>query len=550
MKANTRKPSDDTNSGDHCHVNANTALLAKRVQPQTSRSFLKFPLPIPHSTGSTHVEGPKSKNLPKKSVQIRYSSGLKIPVLSRFRIFASSAASPLAMLATTLLLASCARTPQDVTEDGRIIVTLWTSWAGTERAGIDAVIDDYNTSQDRIFVRSLNITDPQTKIMLATAGGNPPDIAIMNNQFIAPYVENNALTPLDGLCREANITSDQFVKTFWETATYRDHIWALPLTCSVTTLHYNKRIFRELGIEGPPETLEELERINNLITERREDDSIERIGHLPLEPGWWRPEWSNWFGKGSYDGESQMLFTAPAWQEAGEWLASYSERFGMDALIKLRSGFGRFTSPQNPFFTGKVSMVLQGIWMNRFIETYAPEDFEYGCAPFPASENATVPYFAIADADLAVIPKGADHLEEAFAFMRYLSSQKSLEKLALAHGKMTSLKDVSPDFYDKHSHPFLQVFLDIANSGYAKARPQLTQYQNYFTDTNETVNSLTYGLVTPEEGLATLQDRQQRALDKKQLRWSRVSESYEKIWLNEISETAKQERPFGNLNSP
>lgn len=443
----------------------------------------------------------------------------------------------IATLALLPFLASCSRIQNDRTEDGRTIVTLWTSWAGTERAGIDAVIADYNASQDQVFVRSLNITDPQTKIMLATAGGNPPDIAIMNNQFIAPYVENNALTPLDGLCAKAGITPDQFVKTFWETATYRGHIWALPLTCSVTTLHYNKKIFRDLGFDGPPETLEELERINNLITEKRDDGALERIGHLPLEPGWWRPEWSNWFGAGSYDGESQMLFTAPAWQAAGDWLASYNERFGMDELIKLRSGFGRFTSPQNPFFTGRVSMVLQGIWMNRFIETFAPEDFEYGCAPFPASENADIPYFAIADADLAVIPKGADHLEEAFAFMKYLASQEGLEPLALAHGKMTSLKAVSPNFYDTHPHPYLQVFLDIANSGYAKARPQLTQYQSYFTATNETVNSITYGLVSPEEGLAALQERQQKALDKKQLRWSRVSESYEKKWQEEIEAT-------------
>ncbi len=443
------------------------------------------------------------------------------------------------LLGTTCLLFTfgCSRIPKDQTEDGRTIVTLWTSWAGTERAGIDSVVGDFNASQQEIFVRTLNITDPQTKIMLATAGGNPPDIAIMNNQFIAPYAENNALTPLDGLCESTGITPDQFVKTFWETATYRGRIWAIPLTCSVTTLHYNKKIFREVGYDRPPKTLEELERINDLITEKREDGSISRIGHFPLEPGWWRPEWSNWFGMGSYDGKDRMLFQDEGWQEAADWLASYHQRFGKDELIKLRSGFGRFSSPQNPFFDGKVAMVLQGIWMNRFIETFAPDDFEYGVAPFPASEKADIPYFAIADADLAVIPQGADHVQEVFTFMRYLIEDGGLEKLALAHGKMTSLKNVSPDFYDKHSHPYLDVFLKIANSGYAKARPQLAQYQNYFTDTNEAANSLLYGIKTPEEGLAAIQSRQQKALDKKQLRWSRVDDSYQKLWQEQIDET-------------
>ncbi|MDQ8202278.1 ABC transporter substrate-binding protein [Pelagicoccus sp. SDUM812003] len=441
--------------------------------------------------------------------------------------------TPLLLFACALApLVACSRIDKETTEDGRVIVTLWTSWTGTERAGIDAVVDDFNTSQDSLFIRCLNITDPNTKIMLATAGGNPPDIAIMSNQYIPAYAENNALTPLDHFCEEADIGPERYVKTFWETATYRDHIWALPLTCSVTTLHYNKAIFRELGLdpEHPPQTIEELERINDIITQHRDDGSIERIGHFPLEPGWWRPEWSNWFGQGSFDGEDEMLFLEQGWLRAGDWLASYHERFGSEELIKLRSGFGRFSSPQNPFFAGKVAMVLQGIWMNRFVETFASEDFEYGCAPFPAAEDTDRPYFAIADADLIVIPKGAKRAREAFAFIKYLSAVAPLEKLALAHGKMTSLKEVSPNFYDKHPNPHLNVFLDVANSGHAKPRPQLAHFQNYFTETNEAVNSITYGLKTPHEALSLLQYKQQRALDKKLLRWRRVEDAYQKLW--------------------
>ena len=444
-----------------------------------------------------------------------------------------------------LSFVGCGPDRSDRTEDGRTIVTLWTSWAGIERKGIDSVIEDFNASQDRIFVRALNITDPQTKIMLATAGGNPPDLAIMNNQFIAAYAENNALTPLDGLLEQAGIGSDRFVSTFWETAVYRGRVWALPLTCSVTTLHYNKAIFREVGLdpEKPPSTLEELERINDLITQRREDGSIERIGHLPLEPGWWRPEWSNWFGPGSFDGDDQMLFTEYGWQRAGEWLDTYGQRFGGDNLIKLRSGFGRFSSPQNPFFTGKVAMVLQGIWMNNFITSFAGDGFEYGVAPFPASEKADIPYYAVADADLAIIPKGSAHVQEAFTFIQYLIRQAPLEKLAIAHGKMTSLADVSDAFRQYHPHPYLQVHLDIANSGHARARPQLPQYQSYFTDTNEAVNSITYDLFQPEEALQALQRKQQQELDAKLKRWRRVEKSYQQIWDEQIEATLRLDTP-------
>ena len=441
----------------------------------------------------------------------------------------------LALLAACLLGLlgpACSRIEKDRTADGRAIVTLWTSWAGIERKAIDEIIADYNASQNNVFVRSLNITDPQTKIMLATAGGNPPDLAIMNNQFIAGYAENNALTPLDGLLQREGIGPERFVKTFWQTAVYRDQVWALPLTCSVTTLHYNKAIFREVGLdpEQPPRTLEELERINDLISRKRDDGSIERIGHLPLEPGWWRPEWANWFGQGSFDGDARMLFDQPGWAAAADWLATYHQRFGSDQLIKLRSGFGRFSSPQNPFFTGKSAMVLQGIWMHNFVQTFAPPDFDYACAPFPASENAGIPYYAVADTDLVIIPKGAKRVEQAFAFMRYLASQGPMEKLARLHGKMTSLVAVSDDFKATPPPP-LQVHLDIANSGYARPRPQLSHYNSYFTDTNEMVNSVTYGLVAPEAARAAIQAKQQRELDARHLRWSRVKQAYKANWL-------------------
>lgn len=441
----------------------------------------------------------------------------------------------LLIVSFSLLLAGCARVGKEYTDDGRLIVTLWTSWAGTERAGIDAVINDYNTSQDKIFVRSLNVTDPQTKIMLATAGGNPPDLAIMSNQFIAAYAENNALTPLDGLAKRAGITAERFVPTMWNTCKYRSRLWAVPFTCSVTAMHYNKKIFREIGLdpESPPKTLEELERVNDMITRFREDGAIERIGHMPLEPGYWRPEWSNWFGQGSYDEDAGMLFEEPGWAAASDWLSSYNERFGSDRLIKFRSGLGRFASPQNGFFVGKVSMVLQGIWMDAFINTFASDDFEYGVAPFPASKDSPQPYFAIADVDTIVIPQGADHVEESFAFLLYLISRPAMEKLALAHGKMTSLKDVSPKFRETHPHPHLDVFLEIANSGYAKSRPQLAHFQTYFTDTNEMVNSITYGLMDKERALSRLQIKQQKELEAKRRRWNRVKESREKGW-NEV----------------
>ena len=42
---------------------------------------------------------------------------------------------------------------------------------------MQAVVDDFNRSQDRIVVKMLSVGEVERKLMLATAGGDPPDVA-------------------------------------------------------------------------------------------------------------------------------------------------------------------------------------------------------------------------------------------------------------------------------------------------------------------------------------------------------------------------------------
>src|SRR5690606_37795278 len=115
-------------------------------------------------------------------------------------------------------------------------------------------------------------------------------------------------------------------------------------------------------------------------------------------------------------------------------------------------------------------------------------------------------------------------------FMLYMASQPAMEQLAAAHGKMTSLKEVSPGFRERHPHPYLQTFLDIAHSGHARMRPQLAHYTKYFNDTNVLVNGVVSGLIQAEPALETHQRLQQKAFDAKQRRWDRVAESRREEW--------------------
>lgn len=400
---------------------------------------------------------------------------------------------------------------------------------------MQAVVDDFNASQDRIFVRMLTVSKMDQKMMLATAGGVPPDIAGLWGMYLTSYVENNALTPLDRLAREAGIREENYIPVYWRMCTQKGHLWALPTTPTVTALHWNKRMFREAGLdpERPPRTLEELEEFNERLTRRAADGSLEQIGHLPQEPGWWTRDFSHWFGGPVWDGGSRLLLDAPPSRDHFRWAATYPARFGGDGMNRLRGAFGNFASPQNPFFSGKVAMIVQGVWMNNFIRQYAAPDFEYGVAPFPAPAAHTGAPIGIAECDVLVIPRGARHPREAMEFIAYTQTRPAMEKLCLGQKKFTPLREVSPGFVENHPHPYLQTFIDLAKSPNVQpilALPTLLQYSN---DLATYMNLLLLGRMGPDEARAALQARQQRALDRKTERWNRVREKRLAEWRSE-----------------
>jgi ABC-type glycerol-3-phosphate transport system substrate-binding protein len=178
-------------------------------------------------------------------------------------------------------------------QDGRVVLKYWEKWTGFESDAMEEVVNDFNASQDRIVVEYNSVSQIDRRLMLATAGGVPPDIAGIYSGNIPVYAENNALTPLDRFARRAGISEEDYIPVFWNLCRYRKHLWALPSTPGCNALIYNKKMFREAGLDPdkPPRSIAELETFNEKLTRRSPSGRLETIGHLPEEPGWWNGLW-------------------------------------------------------------------------------------------------------------------------------------------------------------------------------------------------------------------------------------------------------------------
>src|ERR1019366_3836908 len=280
-------------------------------------------------------------------------------------------------LSLAMLLAlgfgGCARHADEGGDGARVVVNYWEKWSGFEADSMQAVVDDFNRSQDRIEVRFLSVSEVDTKLLLAASSGHPPDVAGLWSENIPDFSEKGALTPLDGGLAKAGIGAGRYIPLFWELCRHRGFTWGLPTTPGCVALFYNKKLFRAAGLdpERPPGTfadfegmsrrltLVELERSGGLVRVPFDDltpaersagrYTMVQVGHLPQDAGMFLSGWGCWFGARYYDGARRAMADDPGNVSAYEWLQKTAQTYGVDVMKNFIAGFGVSQSAQTAF---------------------------------------------------------------------------------------------------------------------------------------------------------------------------------------------------------
>jgi multiple sugar transport system substrate-binding protein len=457
--------------------------------------------------------------------------------------------------ALAILTATTGCTAKAPAAGKRVVVDYWEKWSGFEEAAMQTVIDDFNRSQDRIEVRFLSISPIDEKLMLAASAGNPPDLAGVWEYNIPDLAEKGALLPLDEALAQAGLGADHYVPKYWELCRHGGFTWALPSTPGAVALYYNKRLFREVGLdpERPPRTFAEVETMSrrltrvelqrngrrvrlsfNELTEAERQSgryAIVQIGHQPSDVGGMQVSlWGYWFGAKYWDGDRRILANDEGNLAAYRWLRDAVTEYGVDQLKDFGAGFGLSVSSSGPFLAGKSAMVMQGPWYPNFIEKYAP-DLEWGVVPFPALPGvADGAPMTLIISDMLVIPRGAKHPREAFEFLRYTQVQKVAEKLASLQRKFTALREVSPGFIKNNPNPAIGFFSELSRSPNARTVPRISMWRDYEIEMSVAAVNVRFLLKTPEQALAEVQKRVQWRFDRVLRRWDIVRDDRRAEW--------------------
>lgn len=141
-------------------------------------------------------------------------------------------------------------------DDGKITLEFWHSMGGTTGELVQEIVDEFNASQDGIFIDCIyqgDYTTGGTKIQAAVASGNGPAIAQIEITRVGMYAAAEALldlTPYAEADQEFDVNSlyDGVMDFSW----YDGKLVSLPNGRSVPVMYYNVDALKEAGFESAP----------------------------------------------------------------------------------------------------------------------------------------------------------------------------------------------------------------------------------------------------------------------------------------------------------
>ncbi|HOZ46167.1 MAG TPA: ABC transporter substrate-binding protein [Candidatus Hydrogenedentes bacterium] len=327
---------------------------------------------------------------------------------------------------------------REARKQGRTVIVYWDRHSGHEHEARRALIHEFNTSQDKVYVRALPIgyNSLMEKLLTSIAGSAPPDVCAIDGGIMAQLVAQGCFATLESFMAGCpSLREERFFPHIWKTVAFDGHVWGIPTTTDTYCLLWNKRAFRKAGLDPdrPPRTLAELEEYAARLT-IKDESGIRQIGFLPWQPWDLSHMWGLLFGGTWYDESTGLAVCAGdpnlirmfAWQRsfAIDPTSDTHPPFALDPekVMSFQQGFGAYMSANNPFYSGKIAMITEGEWQVTFIPKYAP-DLDWGVAAIPTPDGASPRAYGptcIADC----IPAGCRHPEAAWAYLEWFNSPR------------------------------------------------------------------------------------------------------------------------------
>lgn len=302
--------------------------------------------------------------------------------------------------------------------------------------------------------------DVKRSLTTRAAGGDPPDVAAIDQIWLGEFADSGSLLPLATV--EARLDLDAFLDPLADAARVGGVPYGVPTTTDVRGCYWNRAMFADAGFDpdsGPTTWAEFLEMARTL------HDPPARYGAAYLVNG---GRWSvTLFGAGGsvLDGTTPRFHEAPG-VRAGEFLdAVYNDVAVSSPEPTYRNGAHLARS----FLQGTYAMtVVEGSWLDYYWRNLDEDGsmvdrFGFGPTPHPADGAPAT----MSGGHLLAGFDATDHPEFVREFLAGAAAEEFNRRLAVGAGKLpthAALLD-HPDVWDAIEYPdAVRSLLDVART--------------------------------------------------------------------------------------
>lgn len=385
--------------------------------------------------------------------------------------------------------------------DGTTTITFWNSFTADDRPAVEALVEQYNESQDGVVVE-LNIMPGDVlgqKLLPAFQSGTGPTIVAIDPSQVPGFADKKVIQPTDDLYEEgdldvATLPQSQIAATTWEGKRY-----GAPMSAATAMLYYNKALLAEAGISEPATTLEGLADQAVALTEYEDGkDTTNQYGFVIADhaavPVWASLLWSWGGGVVSADGAESLLDSSESVAAADYWVNLIREQhISPVGLSGVDAGA--------IFQAGRAAYVIEGPWASA---GYREAGIDFGVTTVPAGPAAQA---SVAVGATMTLNSAANEAERdaAYDFMTFWNSVESQTYWSIETSYPPNRTDIDPA--DISENPTAAAFAQSQESAFFPGGP-VVDFAKIFDDIFiPALQKMTNGEGTPADVLPTASDQ-------------------------------------------
>lgn len=323
-------------------------------------------------------------------------------------------------------------------------VTIWHYFETPgQQAGIDKLVDEFNSSQDKIkveadFVPRAELTKQFT---IGLVADKLPDIGVVDNPDMASFASMGLFTDITDKVNSLDY-KDQYYAGPLSSCSLNGKYYGLPFGSNDLGLFYNKEMFDAAGIQ-PPNNWDELKIAAKKLTQ---GDTYGLAIAAPKNE------------EGTFQYLPWLLSTGAKFNEVGSQNGINALQYLTDLIKDGSMNKEVINWTQNDlekqFVTNKAAMIIDGPWILDTIKKDAP-NLKYGIVKIPKDKI----YSSDLGGENWGIIKG-HHEEAAWEFIKFTQQKDIMLKYTTAFNYIPARKDVAESNEAITKDPVMKQFLD------------------------------------------------------------------------------------------